>query len=50
MTTSPGATKGCIEPEVTRVGDHPRKAHGSPIHRERLLAMEMISMHTVPAP
>src|SRR5688500_6334097 len=50
MTTSPGVTRGCIEPEVTSVGDQPRKPQGSAIQSERLLAIEMISMLIVPAP
>ena len=50
MTTSPGATRGSIDPDVTRVGDQPRKPHGRAIHSERLLAMEMSSMLIVPAP
>ena len=50
MTTSPGVTRGSIEPEVTRVGDQPRKPQGRAIHSERLLAIEMISMLIVPAP
>ena len=50
MTTSPGVTSGSIEPEVTRVGDQSRKPHGRAIHSDRLLAMEIISMLTVPAP
>jgi hypothetical protein len=35
---------------VTRVGDQPRNAQGKAIQSDRLLAMEMISMLTVPAP
>ena len=50
MTTSPGVTRGAIEPEVTSVGDQPRKPQGRAIHSERLLAIEMISMLIVPAP
>jgi hypothetical protein len=39
-----------MEPEVTRVGDHPRDPHGRAIQSERLLAIEMISMQIVPTP
>jgi hypothetical protein len=50
MTTSPGVTRGSIEPDVTRVGDQPRNPQGRKIHSDRLLAIEMISMLIVPAP
>jgi len=50
MTTSPGVTSGSMEPEVTSVGDQCRNAKGSAIHSERLLAIEISSMLSVPAP